>query len=489
VTTGVRDESPRVAPVDNRSRLVAAATRPVSSASLAVVRIAFGVSMVVNAFLYLPVLVQEYYGDTTYNFPYGELTFVRAVPGAGMHLVYVAMAVAGVCIALGWRYRWAAASFFVLTTYVFLVDSTYFQNHEYLISVLALMFWMLPLGCRWSFDARRDPSIRSAVLPAWMVWFVRFQIGVPYFYGGIAKLNSDWLAGEPLRRWLGNRTEIGPIDAVLTNDGVVWFMTYGALVLDLGIVAALLYRPTRVAGFVVITTFHLLNAWLWGLFIFPWLMIAATTIFFEPDWPERALVHLRARWPNLPWLPVAAGAVTAPPASAMAPTARGPRFLPWRASSTWVLRSGLLAFLGVWMALQLLVPLRHYAIDGSPSWTEQGHRFAWHMKLRDKQGWALFHVTTEDGRTVTVDPRDHLNDKQVARLPGHPERLVQFSRHLSDLHGGAEVRAETSVSLNGRDPQPFVDPTVDLSARSAWWWGHADWILPLEQPLVRWSRE
>jgi vitamin K-dependent gamma-carboxylase len=403
------------------SRLMRAATRPVSSSSLAVVRIAFGVGVFVNCLLYLPVLVHDYYVATTFNFPYGELTFVQALPGYGMHLVYVALATSGILVALGYRYRISAGALFVLTTYIFLVDSTYFQNHEYLISLLALLFWMLPLHCRWSLDARRDPSVESSVLPAWMVWLVRFQIGVPYFFGAVAKINSDWLAGEPLRMWLANRTDIEPINAVLTNETVVWIMAYGSLLLDLVIVAMLLYRPTRVVGFVIITIFHLTNVWLWGLFIFPWLMIAATTIFFDPDWPERALVRWHA------WRGSGSSAKT-PAASAASGAASddhdrldesevdrrdvsesAPRFAPWSSVATWGMRGGVAVFVIVWVATQTLLPWRHYLIDGSPNWTEQAHRFAWHMKLRDKQGSATFHVTTQDGRTFTVDPADHLN--------------------------------------------------------------------------------
>jgi len=35
-----------------------------------------------------------------------------------------------------------------------------------------------------------------------------------------------------------------------------------------------------------------------------------------------------------------------------------------------------------------LVPLRHLLYPGYVSWNEQGHRFAWQMKLRDKEGFA-----------------------------------------------------------------------------------------------------
>ena len=61
----------------------------------------------------------------------------------------------------------------------------------------------LPLNRAVSFDAalasrdsRRQPS------PAWALWLVRFHIALPYFFGGVAKLNADWLAGEPMRQML-----------------------------------------------------------------------------------------------------------------------------------------------------------------------------------------------------------------------------------------------------------------------------------------------
>ncbi|CAN5593920.1 HTTM domain-containing protein [soil metagenome] len=438
-----------------------------NSASLAVFRIAFGVAMMVNVALYVPVLVYQYYLDTDVQFPYGPLLFVPTLPGFGIYVVYVGIFVTGALIALGKWYRPAVTTLFVLATYVFLLDSTFYQNHEYLVSMLAFLMIFLPLDQRWSLDARRHPERASGTAPAWTLWLLRFQIGIPYFFGGIAKINADWLQGEPLRRWLAARTDTEPINTILTTDAVVWFMAYGALVLDLSIVFLLLYRPTRTAAFVVVTLFHLLNVWLFGLFIFPWLMIAATTLFFEPDWPERVGRRIPHRWRPRRW-----------PFAAATSTPIGPP--PDRASRT--MPALLATFLLVWAALQVTLPFRHYAIDGNPSWTEQGHRFAWHMKLRDKQGTAMMIVETAD-RTMLVAPRDHLGDKQAARLAGHPDRLAHFARYLSGLHDGAEVRAETSVSLNGRAPQPIVDPTVDLSRVPRFELGRSPWILDLAEPL------
>jgi len=435
-------------------RIWLAATRPVSSASVAFFRMAFGVAMVVNAALYLPTHVREYYVETTVHFPYGPLDAVRPLPGPGMYLVYVAMAVAGALLAAGRWSRWAAGSFFALTTYVFLIDSTFFQNHEYLISLLALLVTLLPVHGRWSVDARRHPERRVDQVPAWVVWLLRFQIGVPYFFGGVAKLNSDWFRGEPLRRWLANRSGVPAVDAVLTYEPVVWFMAYGSLAFDLVIVWLLLHRRTRVPAYLTAVVFHLLNAWLWGLWIFPWLMIVATTIFFAPEWPERVLARLGAAVPALP-------------------SARACRV---------AMSPVVVALLAAWVLVQVTLPMRHLAYRGSPSWTEEGHRFAWHMKLRDKVGTATFVVTAGD-QTWRIDPASDLRGNQLRRLPGHPERLLHLARHYSKQYGGAEVRVETSVSLNGRCPQPIVDPTIDLA--SVRWRPNAPWVVPLIEPLPR----
>jgi hypothetical protein len=451
----------------------------VSGASAAFFRIAFGVAMLVNVLLYLPYLVHDYYVATSFHFSYAWFTFAQPLPGVGMQAVYVIQGVLAILIALGLWYRWAVAGFFVLHTYVFLIDSTFFQNHEYLISLVSFFMIFMPLERRWSLDARRRSGLASPTVPAWVVWLIRFQFGIVYFYGGVAKLNADWFQGEPLRMWLHARTDIELIGPLFELEPVVWFMTYGALVLDLTVVWFLLHPRTRIPAFVVVTCFHLLNARLFGLFIFPWLMIAATTIYFRPDWPERvwAWVRRRGRAHN-PARSPAPGDGSLDHASA----GDGPVEVERRRVAP--ISKPLAAFLVAWAVVQVLVPLRHYLIPGSPNWTEEGHRFAWHMKLRDKQGTGTFYLTSDD-RTWQVAASDYLSWKQEFRMYGHPERLAQFAHHLSDEHDGAEVRVETLVSLNGREPVPLVDAEVDLSSVPLIWWGNAGWILPLDEPLRR----
>ena len=64
-----------------------------------------------------------------------------------------------------------------------------------------------------------------------------------------------------------------------------------------------------------------------------------------------------------------------------------------------------------------------------------------------------------------------------------PDIIRQFARFLAEKlrqegRGDFEIRAYTSLSFNGREPQPLIDPDVDLAAperpRRA-----ADWLMPL----------
>ena len=139
------------------------------------------------------------------------------------------------------------------------------------------------------------------------------------------------------------------------------------------------------------------------------------------------------------------------------------------------------------MALQVLVPLRHLLYPGDVSWTEEGHHFSWHMKLRDKEAAALFTLRDpSSGRTWTVDLRE-CKSRQCEKMAGHPDMVLQFSHFLAgekrrEGYGDVEVRAHVLASLNGRRPQLLVDPTVDL-AKERRSMRPARWIMPLTEPL------
>src|SRR5207342_1729744 len=89
---------------------------------------------------------------------------------------------------------------------VFLLEEARYLNHFYLLCLISFLLVFLPAHRAFSVDAQLKPKLRSRVAPAWTLWLMRFQVGVVYFFGGIAKLNGDWLRGVPLDAWLAKRS-------------------------------------------------------------------------------------------------------------------------------------------------------------------------------------------------------------------------------------------------------------------------------------------
>lgn len=440
---------------------------PVDGASLAVFRIAFGAIALVEVWRYVSKgWVDRYWTDPEFHFTYTGFGWVRPLPEGGMFVLWGLIAVAALGIMLGAFYRVSCTVFALAFGYSFLIEAARYLNHFYLIALLAALLAIVPAHRVWSVDSwsRRQPPGSS--VPAWALWLLRFQIGVVYVYGGIAKLEPDWLRGEPMTTWLSRSGDLPLVGPLLTMDGAGVAAAWAGMVFDLFIVAAVAWRRTRVIALVFAAAFHLINNELFNLGIFPYLAFAALLLFCDPAWPRTTWYRLGGREPT----PMVPSAATEP---------RG-----WRRH----LGPVGLVLAAVYVAAQLLVPFRHIPEPGRSNWTEAGHTFAWHMKLRIKEGTASFRVTDPaSGRTTAVDPGDVLHPWQHDKMAIRPEMLRQFAHHLAGLWAEAgvpdvEVRVITNVSLNGRPAQPLVDPDVDLAAEPVSL-GAPDWVVPLRHPL------
>jgi len=100
------------------------------------------------------------------------------------------------------------------------------------------------------------------------------------------KINHDWIRGEPMRSWLLERAGNPLVALVVRSRLELLVFSYGGLLFDLLVVPALLWRRTRPFAFAAAVIFHTLNSQLFQIGIFPWMMLAATTLFFDPRWPR-----------------------------------------------------------------------------------------------------------------------------------------------------------------------------------------------------------
>jgi vitamin K-dependent gamma-carboxylase len=423
-------------------QLLTSAQREQDALGLAAFRVLFGVLVAVSAIRFeLNGWVERCFVSPRFFFHYWGFEWVRPGSPAVMHGLFVLMAVCGVCIALGLAYRLAAATFFLVFTYVELIDVTNYLNHYYLVSLLALLVTALPLHAHASIDAWLRPSIRRSALPAWMTWLLRFQVGAVYFFAAIAKAQPDWLLhGQPLSIWLAARTDTPWLGALVGLPFAAIVMSWGGFLYDLTIPLWLSIKRTRGLAYLAVLGFHGAVGVLFPIGMFPFIMIVATTVFFEPSWPRRLLSVLRVK--------------AALPAAGTAGRST-PRFA--------------LALVALYVAVQVVMPLRALAYGGDVLWHEQGMRWSWRVLVREKNGAVTFRVRARDwSHERLVTPDGYLNEVQEREMSQQPDLILQLAHHIADdlrRRGleDVEVRVDARASLNGRPMAPLIDPDVDLA--------------------------
>ncbi len=439
-------------------------SRPVSGASLAFFRIAFGAVMFYEGLYYLGLTwnnpstsnyIDSFYTGKhiVWNVHYPGFSWIKPLPEPLMTVLFVAFALAGLLVALGVLYRLAIIGVFLSFTYINLMDAWTYLNHHYLACMFALLLSFMPADRRFSLRSLiasasgRNRHGTGGEVPFWTVFVLRAQLFIVYFYAGVAKINPDWLAGEPLRMWFRQPNTVRHLEpwipssimqairTFLAQENTIWAFTYGGMIFDLAIGFLLVFRRTRILGFFLVLGFHTFNHFHFTIGAFPIMAVCLTMIFFEPDWPERVW-----RWicnptfarPNWRWL--IGGMLVLPPLGAVlgwkfattpASNNRRMRLAPWT-----------MTLVVSWLAFQAVVPLRHFFIEGPSNWTEEGTMFSWHMMLRTKMlGNCLIEI---------VDPELPVVDSDVGpyadwRLPKDQDPVVPYRQVKSGEVPWAEL--------------------------------------------------
>src|SRR5437660_1622660 len=382
---------------------------PADIASLVFFRIAFGLLMAWEVCRYFKNgWVYSHWLEPRILFKYYGFSWVHPWPGHWLYLHWAILGLFALFVAVGFLYRVSTLLMFLSYAYFFLLDEAWYVNHTYLISLFCFLLMFIPAHRAFSIDVRLRPSIRSETVPAWSLWLLRFQMGVVYFFAGLVKLSPDWLRGEPMRYQLAHATSTPVIGRFFTEDWAVYLISYGGLLCDLFVVPLLLWRRTRVAAFCAVVLFHLLNAAWATIGMFPWLAIAATTLFFPPDWPRRAFATFGI-------------------ASSKRPVRD--RKLPSVAR-----RLVTLTALGIYAAIPLFLPLRHLLYRGGVEWTVAEHRFSWRMLIWAYASIANFYVTDPNTwESTQIELSDYLSPRQIPQMGYLPDLPLQFAHHLATV--------------------------------------------------------
>jgi vitamin K-dependent gamma-carboxylase len=469
-------------------KLVAVLGAPTDPAGLAAFRFLYGALVALGSARFLDSgWPEKLYGTPTFFFRFAGFSQVPVPDGDTARTLYGVFVVLGIAIATGTLYRLSMAAFVVLFAWVQLGDVTNYLNHYWLVLLLGTLLAVVPAHATWSVDAWLLGS-RRATVPFAAVAALRFQVACVYVFAAVAKLGPDWLLyGQPLGVWLPPRSSIPLIGPLLLVPWVPLVLSWGGFLYDSAIVPLLLWRRSRPFAYALVVVFHGLTRAFFEIGMFPFIMVTATTLFFAPDWPRRligAAGGLYRRFQNRRIDSSPLDRCSDDPVGVSPPSEGGGG---GGESGSRPLGRFTLVALGLWCAVQLLLPLRTFAIGNDVLWDETGMRWSWRVMVREKSGTLDYRVTFTDPavgrRTVLVSPHAWLTWRQVNEMIGQPDLILQLAHTIRDdfMRRGftdVEVRADCRLTLNGRPAAPFIDPVVDLARVDDCLFCRPAWVLP-----------
>ena len=465
-------------PITNHQSPTSRLFDPVDITPLVFFRIIFGIlgfADVMGVWTYYH-LYKDFFNPDNFQFTYYGFEWVCTFPEPFMSLFFIVLMAAAICVLLGRWYRVSTIVFAIGFTWMFLMEKALYLNHGYLFCWISWVMVFLPANRAFSGDVLKMPEIRTEKIERWSLWILPFFMGVVYFFGGIAKINPDWLTGSPLNLWLQNADDMPLFGQIWGHRFTPYIMAWIGMVLDLTAAFFLLFKKTRkwMLGFILL--FHLTNTLLFQIGIFPWLSICLSLLYFPDGEMKKWFVYLKNKfiipqriaiwWENKSEHHDLSTAAYIPPAYP---------------------RNVVIICLSAIVVFHLLMPLRHHLFPGDVAWTEEGHRYAWRMMLRTKAGFGGMNIKNpETGKTENIKFSDYLTPRQSRKMKTHPDMVLQFAHYMEDIWReekgveNVEIYAKFRVKLNGRPAQPFTDPEVDLTKKEWSFFKGSDWILPFD---------
>lgn len=429
--------------------------REVSAAPLVIFRIVFGLLMLFGTIRFISKgWVELLYIEPQFHFSYYGFSWIKTLPDFWMYLPFVVLLISSVGIVFGAFYRWSSILFFLAFTYVELLDKSYYLNHYYFVSLIAFLLCFLPANADFSYDAKRNPKMQSKYVAAWHIWIIQLQLGLVYFFAGVAKIQSDWLIeAQPLRTWLQAYRDLPIVGDLFAGAFIAYFFSWFGCIYDLSIPFFLSLRKTRKWAYFFVVVFHVVTWLLFPIGVFPWVMIFSTSIFFAAAFHERILDQLK-------------------------------KWLRWSSDQIAVqqvkIKRGIIFPVVCYITIQVFVPFRYLAYPGELFWHEQGFRFSWRVMLMHKEGNATFYVRDRhSGQQLEIDNASFLTSVQEDQMATQPDFILQYAHFLHKrfqdttfVFGEQVVRlkdpsihAQIFVTLNGRPSKLFVHPRHDLSQK------------------------
>ena len=445
----------------------------VSIFPLIVFRISFGLILFISTFRFiLKGWVNDLYIKPTFFFTYYGFDWINPVSNNFIFIVFFLLLVCSLMITFGLFYRYSSFLFFVLFTYVELIDKTNYLNHYYFISLISFLMIFLPANRFFSLDNIIGICKEGTIVKAWQINVIKLQVGIVYLFAGIAKLNYHWLIeAQPLHNWLKHQSDFPFVGNLFLYDTTAYLFSWAGAIFDLLIFFVLTNKKWRIYGYFIVVIFHVLTSIMFPIGVFPLVMIMATLIFFSDQFHENILSVLGAKNTSI--------------------YIKNNKDIRENKVDK-LIKTLLISF----FIIQVLIPFRYLLYPGKLFWTEQGYRFSWRVMLIEKAGYAQFYIhEPKMDRKMLIETRNYLTPQQEKMMSTQPDMILQFAHYLSskfkdstftesngeviNLGKRPKITAEVKVSLFNKGSKDFIDQNTNLSIESRGFM-NKEWILPYE---------
>lgn len=446
---------------------------PVSIFPLIVFRISFGLILFISTLRFiLKGWVTDLYIKPTYFFTYYGFDWINPVSNNFIYIAFFLLLVCSLMITFGLFYRYSSLLFFILFTYIELIDKTNYLNHYYFISLISFLMIFLPANRFFSVDNIIGICNERTIVKAWQINIIKLQVGIVYLFAGIAKLNYHWLIeAQPLINWLKHQSDFPIIGNLFLYDNTAYLFSWAGAIFDLVIFFVLANKKYRIYGYVIVVVFHILTSIMFPIGVFPLVMIVATLIFFSDQFHQNVLSFLGKKNTSI-------------------------SIKNKEDNQENKVDKLIKAVLVSFFILQLLIPFRYLLYPGKLFWTEQGYRFSWRVMLIEKAGYAQFYIhEPKMKRKMLIETRNFLTPQQEKMMSTQPDMILQFAHYISSefkdstiletngeiikLGNKPKITAEVKVSLFNKGSKDFINQNTNLSIENRGFM-NKEWILPYE---------
>ena len=269
--------------------------QPVDALPLGIFRFLFGLLLCIEFLVLSRGTFPYYYIKPSFHFTYPLFDFLGLKPLSQpfLRLIFYVLQISAVGIMLGLFTRISLIVFTSAFGYFFFMESSVYTNHYYLIFLLSLLLCFGHSGSIFSFDSLINKNIRKDQVDYWEFFLLRFQICVVFLFGGLAKLNADWLIhAAPL--YLNLVKHFSFLGYPLQEKWMAVVLSWGGMLSDFGLGILLVINRWHKLTFIWLCLFNGMNILFFGLGIktFPYLMLATYILFLPTPIVRESIARL-----------------------------------------------------------------------------------------------------------------------------------------------------------------------------------------------------